>query len=266
MKWIFPAAHGKESRGKNERGRMSEMTVTVPYRLYGYPNLLLIAAAVVPAVLLMLYVYKKDRLEKEPKGLLLTLVIQGIVSTSLAVYAERLGTRLLLSALDQESLWFRLIFNFLIVGLSEEGFKYLLLYRRTWESPHFNCQFDAVVYAVFVSMGFALWENIEYVVVYGFGTAVTRALTAVPGHACFGVFMGAWYGLARAHENKGNQQYGRICRRMAVVSPALLHGLYDFIATVDETEQTVVFLGFILILFAFSALTVRCLSARDRYI
>ena len=242
------------------------MTVHIPYRLYAYPNVLLIAAAVVPAVLLMLYVYRKDRLEKEPRGLLLTLAVQGIISTALAAYAERLGAKMLLSALEEDTVLFRLVFYFLIVGFAEEGFKFFLLHKRTWRSPAFNCQFDAVVYAVFVSMGFALWENMEYVVMYGLGTALTRALTAVPGHACFGVFMGAWYGLARAHENKGNQPYSRLCRWMAVVCPALLHGLYDFIAVMDETDRAVWFLGFILLLFALSAMTIRRLSARDKYI
>ena len=84
-----------------------------------------------------------------------------------------------------------------VVAVSEEGFKFLLLHRRTWRESEFDCCFDGVVYAVFLSLGFALWENIRYVLAYGFATAVARALTAVPGHACFGVFMGAWYGAAR---------------------------------------------------------------------
>ena len=84
-----------------------------------------------------------------------------------------------------------------VVAFSEEGAKYFLLKRRTWNSAAFNCQFDGVVYAVFVSLGFALWENISYVLMYGLSTALVRAVTAVPGHACFGVFMGVWYGLAK---------------------------------------------------------------------
>lgn len=237
---------------------------SVPYGYYVHP--LLIAAAVIPAVILLGYVYRTDRLEKEPAGLLGRLVLHGIIATSLAVYAERLGVRVLSSFLTPDTFLFHLLFNFLVVGVSEEGCKYLLLKRRTWQSPHFNCQFDAVVYAVFVSLGFALWENIDYVAMYGLGTAFLRAVTAVPGHACFGVFMGAWYGLARAHENRGRPEYSRICRRMAVICPAALHGLYDFIATVDQTEQSVWFIGFILILFALTALAVRRLAQRDQYI
>ena len=165
--------------------------------IFYYYNPVLIAAAVLPALVLMGYVYRMDRLDKEPWPLLLSLMIQGVVSTALAVFAERLGMRLL-GGLAAENTWtYQIIANFIVVGLSEEGFKYLLLKQRTWLSPAFNCQFDGVVYAVFVSLGFALWENIDYVVMYGFGAALMRAITAVPGHASFGVFMGACYGLSR---------------------------------------------------------------------
>lgn len=92
--------------------------------------------------------------------------------------------------LPQSSTAYNVLLYFVVVALSEEGFKYLLLKKRTWYSSEFNCQFDGVVYAVFVALGFALWENISYVLMYGLGTAAVRAVTAVPGHACFGVFMG----------------------------------------------------------------------------
>lgn len=234
--------------------------------MFFYFNPFLIAAAVIPALALMAYVYKADRLEKEPWPLLLSLMLQGIISTSLAVYAERLGARLLGGVLPVNTWAYQIVFNFLVVGLSEEGFKYLLLKRRTWRSPSFDCLFDGVVYAVFVSLGFALWENIDYVVMYGFSAAMVRAVTAVPGHACFGVFMGVFYGLARRHENLGRPDMSRRCRVLAVVCPMLLHGLYDLIATVERTPFSWTFLAFIAALFLAAFLLVRRLSRRDQYI
>ena len=234
--------------------------------IFYYYNPVLIAAAVLPALVLMGYVYRMDRLDKEPWPLLLSLMIQGVVSTALAVFAERLGMRLL-GGLAAENTWtYQIIANFIVVGLSEEGFKYLLLKQRTWLSPAFNCQFDGVVYAVFVSLGFALWENIDYVVMYGFSAAMVRSVTAVPGHACFGVFMGAWYGLARRYENRGDVRRSARCRRMALICPVLLHGMYDLIATVERSPFSWAFLGFILILFAAAFVMVRRLSKQDRYI
>ena len=155
---------------------------------------------------------------------------------------------------------------FIVVAFSEEGFKYLLLKNRTWYSPAFNCQFDGVVYATFVSLGFALWENIGYVLRYGFGTAMVRAVTAVPGHACFGVFMGAWYGLAKRYDNMGKQSASKICRFMAFLLPAFMHGCYDFIATMESVHYGWIFVGFIAVMFIIALLVIRNMSKHDRYI
>ena len=234
--------------------------------MFFYYNPILIAAAVLPAIALLVFVYREDRMEKEPWPLLLSLLVQGVISTSLAVFTERLGSKLLGGLLSPATAPYQVIFNFLVVGLSEEGFKYLLLKRRTWLSPAFNCQFDGVVYAVFVSLGFALWENIDYVVMYGFSTALVRAVTAVPGHACFGVFMGAWYGLAKRYENYGYTEKSRRCRMLAVLLPTLLHGAYDLIATLERSALSWGFVGFILAMFAAALYAVKKLSREDRFI
>ena len=155
---------------------------------------------------------------------------------------------------------------FVIVAFSEEGAKYILLRRRTWRSDAFNCQFDGVVYAVFVSLGFALWENLGYVAMYGLSTALVRAVTAVPGHACFGVFMGVYYGRAKRYDNDGDLVNAKRCRTMAVLMPALLHGAYDFIATMEDPNCEWVFLVFVLALFAVSLKLVHVGSHSDRYI
>ena len=152
---------------------------------------------------------------------------------------------------------------FIVVALSEEGFKYLLLKFRTWNNPNFNFRFDGVVYAVFVSLGFALWENIGYVMMYGLGAAATRAVTAVPGHACFGVFMGVWYGIAKQYDLAGRKENAKQFRKGAVWVPVVLHGLYDFIASLDQEYMTLVFLVFIGILFFISVRLVKRTSAQD---
>ena len=136
-----------------------------------YVNPILIAAAVIPAIVLLRFVYKEDRLDKESPGLLLSLVIFGILSTFAAIVTEQIGEAILGILLPQSSTAYNVLLYFVVVALSEEGFKYLLLKKRTWYSSEFNCQFDGVVYAVFVALGFALWENISYVLMYGLGTA-----------------------------------------------------------------------------------------------
>ena len=130
----------------------------------------------------------------------------------------------------------------------------------------FNRQYDGVVYAAFTSLGFALWENINYVLTYGFSTAIVRAVTAIPGHACFGVFMGIFYGVAKRLDYRGKGVGSRIMRFFAVIIPALIHGAYDYIATMEEMKSGWYFVLFVVILFAVSFLLVGKTSKNDRYI
>ena len=231
--------------------------------LFAAPSLLLIALAILPAVALMIYIYKQDRLEQEPVRMIISLATLGVVSTFLAMITETVGMAVLGNLFSESSLAYRVLLYFIVVGLSEEGFKYLVLKIGTWRSPEFNCKFDGVVYAVAVSLGFAVWENIKYVMTYGFATALVRAVTAVPGHACFGVIMGAWYGLAKRKQQQGWDSASRLARFMAVLLPTIIHGIYDFIATANTSS--IHFIMFVIIMFAVCFYTVKRLSADDKY-
>ena len=227
---------------------------------------ILIASAVLPAIFLLRRVYRADRLEKEPRGLLRSLVLYGILATLIAGAAEELGALLLTLFLPTDTALFRVLFYFVLVGGAEEGCKFFLLRRRTWNEPEFNCLFDGVVYAVFVSLGFALWENIRYVFQYGLSTALLRAVTAVPGHACFGVFMGVWYAQARRLALLGDGEGSRRALRLSLLVPLLLHGVYDYIATLATARSTLWFLLFVAGLFAASDRTLRRAAAKDAYL
>ena len=90
----------------------------------------LIAAAVIPAVILMIQVYRADRLEKEPTGLLISLLVFGVIATALAIVTETIGEEILLTFFDETDLGYLILSNFIVVALSEEGFKLLLLRWR----------------------------------------------------------------------------------------------------------------------------------------
>ena len=227
-------------------------------------DFILVIAAVVPAIFLMIKAYRSDRLEKEPPALLWDLTKAGIFSSLLALIAERVLGTLLNLAVPQESVLYNVFLYFGIVAFAEEGAKYFMMKRHSWNIPAFNCQYDGVVYAVFVSLGFALWENISYVMSYGFTTAIVRALTAIPGHACFGVFMGVFYGIAKKHDYRGNRGASKTFRVLSVVLPAILHGAYDYIASAESS--TWYFVGFVALLFIVSYLFVGRMSKNDQYI
>ena len=227
-------------------------------------NFLLIAAAVIPAIVLMVKVYNADRLEAEPPGLLWALLRSGVLAALLALVEERVLCALLKTVIDPATPAYRILLFFVVVAVSEESSKYLMLHRTAWRTPEFNCQYDGVIYAVFVSLGFAVWENISYVLHYGFGTALVRAVTAIPGHACFGVFMGVFYGLAKKYENSGEADKATSYRILSIFIPVTLHGAYDYIATYAEGQWF--FVAYVALLFITSYYLVGKTAKEDRYI
>ena len=237
--------------------------LVAPYLVY---HGILIASAIIPAVFLMIKVYRSDKLERESPYLIWHLIRAGVLSALLALVEERILSVLLDATVPTSSQLYDIILYFGIVAFAEESSKYLFMKKETWKSWEFNCQFDGVVYAVFVSLGFALWENISYVMMYGFGTALVRAVTAIPGHACFGVFMGIFYGIAKRLDYRGENLASKLMRFLALVIPALLHGAYDYIATMENDEGSGYFIGFVLILFVVSFLLVGKTAKEDKVI
>ncbi len=146
----------------NRNKKHNKEQADICFILYWKPimmyNWILILAAVIPAVFLMIKVYRADRMEKESGYLLRQLVIAGILSTIIALIEEKIGEWILSCFVPENTLLYQIILYFVIVAIAEESSKYFFLKKRTWNNPEFNCQYDGVVYAVFVSLGFALWK------------------------------------------------------------------------------------------------------------
>ncbi len=223
-----------------------------------------VSAAVLPAVFLMRYIYRQDKIEKEPPALLFSLALRGVSAALVSIVLEYLGINILSSLLDRSSPAYAVILAFLVVAVVEEGTKFFFLKRRTWHDPNFNYRFDGVVYAVFVSLGFAAFENIRYVLGYGLNVAVPRAILAIPGHMGFAVFMGLFYGRAKLCEDYGNEAGKAANLRAGYLSAVVLHGFYDSCALIGNVLSTVVFVAFVLIMYIVVIRLIRKESATDR--
>ena len=127
--------------------------------------------------------------------------------------------------------------------------KFWLLKRRTWNHPAFNYRFDGIVYAGFVSLGFAAYENILYVFNYGLSVALPRALLAVPGHLSFSVCMGIYYARAKLCEGWGDERGARRNLKAGYIFSVFLHGFYDACAMIGTTLATLLFLAFVAVMF-----------------
>ena len=208
-----------------------------------------VLAAVLPAIFLMRYVYKQDQVEQEPIPLLVSLIGRGILAALAAIVLEMLGQSILNALVDPERPIYIYLTAFLVVAAVEEGTKFFFLYRRTWRDPNFNYRFDAILYAVFVSLGFAAFENVKYVFSYGLSVALPRAVLAVPGHMGFAVFMGIFYGRARRCGSRGEVLGCRMNLILGYLFPVVLHGIYDTCCMLGTNRATLVFVVFVIAMY-----------------
>ena len=226
--------------------------------------LIYVLAAVLPAFFLMRYIYRQDRVEREPMGLLLRLILAGVISALLAGIVEGVAQTILDAVMHSRGTLYYILLAFVVVAAVEEGTKFLLLKSRTWRSYHFNYRFDGIVYAVFVSLGFAAYENILYVFQYGLSVALPRALMAVPGHMAFAVFMGVFYGRAKLCESWGDDIGCRVNLWAGYLAAVLLHGFYDACAMIGSALSTVIFVAFVIAMYFIVIRVIRREARTDR--
>lgn len=196
------------------------------------PIYISILAAVLPAIFWLVYIYKKDKLEKEPVPLLLKLILGGILSTVVAFILEMASTSIdeVIFTVFRNNFIIAITLSAMIIGIIEEISKYIFLKKIAWNNHDFNYTFDGLVYAIFVSLGFALAENILYVFNYGLSVAFSRAILTIPAHMAFGAFMGADFGIAKIYDAMGEEGISKSYRRRGVIIAILLHGIYDALA------------------------------------
>jgi len=227
--------------------------------------LIYLAAAVLPAMILLRYIYRHDRVEKEPAGLLLSLFLLGIVSALCASVVEGILRGLLERVMPGRGLLYTVILAFVVVAMVEEGAKFFFMKRRTWNHPAFDCRFDAIVYAVFVSLGFAAYENILYVFQFGLSTAALRAVTAIPAHMSFAVLCGVFYGRAKRCVLYGRNNLSRWNLQMAYVTAVVFHGIYDTCAMIGTGLSVLIFVVFVAVMFVLVFSIVKRESQLDQW-
>ncbi|MCR4656736.1 MAG: PrsW family intramembrane metalloprotease [Lachnospiraceae bacterium] len=219
--------------------------------------------AIIPGIVLFIMIWKSDKTEKEPPKLLLKLFLFGALTVISAVIIGLAG-EVVFGFLDPASMLYIFIDNFLLTALVEEAGKYVVLKKITWKHPAFDHTFDAVVYAVTVSLGFATLENIIFLIDAGIGVGIMRAVMSVPGHAIYGVFMGYYYGMAKTADVNGDKRLCKSYLVKALIIPFLLHGFYDFcIGSIDYDIFLLILAVFEIVLTVAGIKKARKLSRED---
>ncbi len=163
-------------------------------------TVLLLTVAVTPPACLMYFIYWMDRHEPESMKNIVTAMLVGALSAIPAVIVCMVLD--FLPIFHLEGLTGSFFESFLQVAPSEEFFKFYFIYLFLKNKPFYNRLNDSIVYYGAGALGFALFENIFYVLDYGFVTGVMRAFTSIPIHTFCGVVVGYHAGLARFSNHK----------------------------------------------------------------
>jgi RsiW-degrading membrane proteinase PrsW (M82 family) len=205
----------------------------------------LLALSFAPVLIILIYVYFRDKYEKEPLKILSVCLLVGALSPIPIIIADGFLIKTWNNlGFPSEGLYYAAYKAFIVAGAVEEFFKFLFLVLLIWRLKSFNERFDGIVYAVFISLGFAVVENLLYVFSKGTGAGFTRMFTAVPGHAIYGITMGYYFGLAKFVSSK-RRQY--LC--ISIMVPIALHGFYDFIIFSKLTFLLLLFIPYMIWLY-----------------
>jgi len=200
--------------------------------------------AFLPIFIIALYIYKRDVYKKEPFVELLKAFAGGMCSAGIVLAIHFLFD---LSGIDLES---NVILRaFVSAAILEESIKFLFLYKLFWKNKNFDERFDGIVYAVFISLGFAFVENVLYIyqdITNVISIAYSRAFFAVPAHTLFAIAMGYGFGMARF-----SSKAATITMVGGLISAIFIHGTYDFLLMYAEELSMIneSFSAFIIMLF-----------------
>ena len=187
----------------------------------------------IPAVIAMWFVDRLDRKRPEPPSLRRKVVFVGMLSVIPAIGLElalikgvgdRIGSQITYQGASFHA--------FLVAAAIEEACKILVVYWVVWRRPEFDERLDGIVYASRAGLGFALVENVMYLLnqhtLSGqLGVWIGRALLAVPGHAMWTGMIGAM-AARRRFDRKGLGLFGGYLLAVA------FHGAYDCAVFVQQ--------------------------------
>ena len=229
-------------------------------------ELLLFIVSVLPVFLIGLFIYKKGKQNGSEK-LLVKLFIGGIGSCFLVLVVSLILKLIFpIMSADRNSLnlFELIIYVFIGVALVEESCKWIMVYKISYNDDQFDRFYDAIVYSVFVALGFACFENLLYVYSNGIGNGIARALLAVPGHACDGIFMGYYLGLAKISDLNSRKDLKKKNLILSIVVPTILHEIYDYCLFTGKPLFIILFFIFVICMYIYSFKKVKKVSSINR--
>ncbi|MEC9488568.1 MAG: PrsW family intramembrane metalloprotease [Halanaerobium sp.] len=183
--------------------------------------LVLTLISLLPGIFWLWYFYRQDSIKPEPfpsviKSFLWGMIVVipvGIIEAPFSAY------------IDTPSNIYQLFFlSFIIVGLTEEFFKAIVVYLGPFRGEEFDEPVDGIIYAIAAALGFAVLENLMYGILFGREVGLIRGVITTLAHASFSGFFGYFLGQARV---RGGNGFSFFLKGWIVAS--FFHGLYDFL-------------------------------------
>jgi RsiW-degrading membrane proteinase PrsW (M82 family) len=202
-------------------------------------------AAILPAIVLIVHIYNRDKWQKEPPRQLFKAFVYGVGSAMIVLLLPAFG---LVSATPGTSISAQIGNAFSTAAIPEEMAKLFMLWLFLRKCKEFDEHMDAIVYAVCVGMGFAATENILYLfsnINNWVATGIMRALISVPAHFFFAIIMSYYYSLA--HFRIGKNRI--LDAAFALLIPVIAHGIFDallFVSAMSEELAGILTLMFII--------------------
>ena len=208
----------------------------------------LLILAIAPVITIVLWIYLKDKYDKEPIHILTKFFTFGVLISVLAIYIEEWFIKINIFSESMDIFYM----SFIVAGLVEEGLKSLILIPNLLKEENFNEKLDGIIYSVFLSLGFASVENIIYILyedpTSAFEVGVIRSIISVPAHMMFGVIMGYYISKYKFTDCKSKKRN----LILAIILPILLHGVFDFILMIQYRWSIIVFIAYIVYLWKIS--------------
>jgi len=220
--------------------------------------------ALLPTFVIGYYIYNKDT-EKEPLNYVLKLFLFGYIACLISAICELTIDRFFDTP---NTMIQKVLYYFLAIAFIEELVKYLFLIFSSYKNKEYDQVYDAIVYAVFIALGFATVENVLYLFANSNSTTVIaigtmRAILSVPTHACMGIIMGYYMTLAKIEKSKKKEKLYLI---QGFIIPFLAHGLFDTLLACEEYYMMALFVVVLGIIYIFSLTKIDELSGHNKKI
>jgi len=187
---------------------------------------LIIATALLPALILGWWIYRKDSAHPEPPRMLYRAFLFGVGSTFLSLLISTIMGMMGIMVYDLGTFSGAVSTALFAAAVPEEIAKLTMLWLFLRKNPYYDEYLDGIVYAACVGLGFAGTENVLYLLQSDdwMATGIVRGLTAVPAHFAIACAMGYFY----SKRHFGDRS--RITAACVLGVPILIHWIYDALA------------------------------------